>query len=186
MQGTCTGPTYLSKELGRWRKRHVGGHDMVRRMDRQGEVLIWCRKSWGYPRQRKEPKSMNCCKPEQVGTKEYGKMVKRIQIFGDGRIPANEARNWRFEGQKRRITRTTEDCQMSLRWEDSWHRRSMETLQRKILQDRGDIAKGRRRHCQRVQGHARRTFPMQLAEGGCGRYGGSQEEDWESCGNSWG
>ena len=28
------------------------GHDLVRRMDRQGEVLIWCRKFSGYARQR--------------------------------------------------------------------------------------------------------------------------------------
>ena len=27
-------------------------HDLVRRMDRQGEVLIWCRKCSGYARQR--------------------------------------------------------------------------------------------------------------------------------------
>ena len=40
-----------------------------------------------------EPKLMNCCKPEQVGTKEYGKIVKRIQVIEDGRIPAKEARN---------------------------------------------------------------------------------------------
>ena len=48
---------------------------------------------------------MNCCKPEQVGTKEYGKMLKRIQVLEGGRIPAREARNWKSEGQKRRITR---------------------------------------------------------------------------------
>ena len=28
----------------KWRRRHLGGHDLVRRMDRQGEVRIWCRK----------------------------------------------------------------------------------------------------------------------------------------------
>ena len=27
------------------------------------------------------PKLMNCCKPEQVGTKEYGNMLKRIQVL---------------------------------------------------------------------------------------------------------
>ena len=27
-------------------------------------------------------------KPEQVGTKENGKMLKRIQILEDGRVPA--------------------------------------------------------------------------------------------------
>ena len=46
---------------------------------------------------------MNCCKPEQVGTKEHGKMLKRIQILEDGRVPAKEATNWKIEGQKRRI-----------------------------------------------------------------------------------
>ena len=51
------------------------------------------------------PKLMNCCKPEQVGTKEYGKMFKRIQVVEDGRVPAKEARNWKVEGQKRSITR---------------------------------------------------------------------------------
>ena len=36
------------------------------------------------------PKLMNCCKPEQVCTKEYGKMIKRIQVREDGRVPAKE------------------------------------------------------------------------------------------------
>ena len=27
--------------FGKLRKPHLGGHNMVRRMDRQGEVLIW-------------------------------------------------------------------------------------------------------------------------------------------------
>ena len=67
-----------------WR-RHLGGQDLVRRMDRQGEVLMWCRKWSGYVRQRMGPKLMNCCKPEQMGTKEYDKMLKRIQVLEDGR-----------------------------------------------------------------------------------------------------
>ena len=33
---------------------------------------------------------MNCCKPEQVGEKEYGKMLKRIQVLEDGGVPAKE------------------------------------------------------------------------------------------------
>ena len=86
-------------------KRHLGGHDFVRRMDRQGEVLIWCRKCSGYARQRMGPKLMNCCKPEQVGTKEHRKMLKRIQILEDGRVPAKEAINLKIEVEKRRITR---------------------------------------------------------------------------------
>ena len=35
---------------------------------------------------------MNCCKLEQMGTKEHGKMLKRIQTPEDGRIPAKEAK----------------------------------------------------------------------------------------------
>ena len=52
-----------------------------------------------------EPKLMNCCKPQPMGTQGYGKMLKIIQVLEDGRVPAKEARNWRIEGQKRRITR---------------------------------------------------------------------------------
>ena len=33
------------------------------------------------------PNLMNCCK-----TKEHGKMLKRIQILEDGRVPAKEAK----------------------------------------------------------------------------------------------
>ena len=44
-------------------KRHLRGHDLVRRMDRQGQVLIWCRKFSGYARQRMGPKLLNCCRP---------------------------------------------------------------------------------------------------------------------------
>ena len=95
----------LVEKIGKWGKRHLGGHDLVRRLDGQGEVLIWCRKCSGYARQRVGPKWMNCCKPEQAGTKEHGMMSKRIQVLEDGRVPAKEARDWKIEGQKSRITR---------------------------------------------------------------------------------
>ena len=48
---------------------------------------------------------MNCCEPEPRGTEGYGKMLKRIQIPEDGRVTAKESKNWRIDGQKRRITR---------------------------------------------------------------------------------
>ena len=51
------------------------------------------------------PKLMNCCKPGPMGTKEHGKMIKRVQTPEDGRVPAKEANGWRIEGQKKRITR---------------------------------------------------------------------------------
>ena len=49
----------------------------------------------------------------QVGTKEYGKMLKRIQVVEDGGVLAKEARSCRIEGQKRRNTR--KECQRLLK-----------------------------------------------------------------------
>ena len=100
MPGRCTGPKFLSKGLEKRRRRHLGGHDLLRRIDRQGEVLTWCRKCSGYARQRMGHKMMNSCKPEPMGAQVYGRMLKRIQVLEDGRVPAKEARNWRIEGQK--------------------------------------------------------------------------------------
>ena len=91
--GKCTGPKFLSESTETWRRRHLGGHDLVRRMDRQGEVLTWCRRCSGYARQRMGPKLMNCCRPEPMGTQEYDRMLKRIQVLKDGRVPAKEARS---------------------------------------------------------------------------------------------
>ena len=85
-------------------KSDIWCHDLVRRLDRQGEVLIWCRKCSGYATQRMGPNLMNCCKPEHVGTKEHGKMLKRFQVLEDGSVPAKEAKNWRIERRRRRIT----------------------------------------------------------------------------------
>ena len=92
MPRKCTGPKYLSKILENGESVTFAGHDLARRVDRQGEVLIWCRKCSGNARQRMGPKLMTCCRSEQVGTKEYGKMVKRIQILEDGRVLAKKAK----------------------------------------------------------------------------------------------
>ena len=48
---------------------------------------------------------VNCCKAEQMGTKEIGKMMNRIQTLEEGRVPAKEAKNWTIEGEKKIITR---------------------------------------------------------------------------------
>ena len=47
MPGKCTGPKYLSEKLGKSDKRHLGGHDLVRRVDRQVKTLTWCWKCSG-------------------------------------------------------------------------------------------------------------------------------------------
>ena len=62
------------------------------------------------------------CKPEQPGTKEYGKMLKRIHILGDGRVPAKEGENWKTEGQKKEELRekSIRGFQISLKWKVSW------------------------------------------------------------------
>ena len=97
--------TVLVQNVGKMGKTTFGRTRYDKKGGQAGEVLTWCRKCSGYASQRMGPKLMNCCKPEQVGTKEYGKMLKRTRVLEDGRIPAREARNWKIEGQKRRITR---------------------------------------------------------------------------------
>ena len=69
-------------------------------MDRQEEVLI-CAESVPDTRGKEMgPKLVNGCRPEQLGTKEFGKMMRRIQTLEEGRLPAKEAKNWRIEGEK--------------------------------------------------------------------------------------
>ena len=55
--------------------------------------------------QRMEPKLVNCCRPEQMGTKEFGQTMKRIQTLEEGSLAAKETKNWSIEGEKKRITR---------------------------------------------------------------------------------
>ena len=38
------------------------------------------------------PKLINCCMPEPMGTKDFGKMVKRIQTFEEGKKLKNRGR----------------------------------------------------------------------------------------------
>ena len=52
-----------------------------------------------------------------MGTKEFGRMLKRLQTLEEGGAPAKETKNWRIEGEKKRITR--EEYQRlfsSLKW----------------------------------------------------------------------
>ena len=43
--------TFVGTFWKRGKATRLGGHDLVRRTDRQGKVLIWCRKCSGYARQ---------------------------------------------------------------------------------------------------------------------------------------
>ena len=86
---------------------------------------------------------MNRCKLEQVATKEYGKMLKRIQVLEDGRVPAKEARIWKIEGQKRRITRKEYHRLLNnFEMEGFMAQKGLWNLAREnLLQDRGEWPK---------------------------------------------
>ena len=43
----CRETKFLSKRLEKWGRRHLEGHDFVRRMDRQGEVFVMVQKVFG-------------------------------------------------------------------------------------------------------------------------------------------
>ena len=67
----------LKAQSGEDGENHIfGRHDMVRRVVDKEKPSIWCRKCSGYARRRMGPKLMNQCKPENMDTKEYGKMLK--------------------------------------------------------------------------------------------------------------
>ena len=39
---------------------------------------------------------MNWCRPEQMGTKEFGKLMIRIQILEEGRVPAKQTKEYQW------------------------------------------------------------------------------------------
>ena len=53
-------------------------------------------------------KLVNCRKPEEMGTKEFGDMMNIIQILEEARVPAQERKKWRIEGEKKRIAESGE------------------------------------------------------------------------------
>ena len=62
-------------------------------------------KVFGICEAKNGTKLTNCCRLEKMDDKEFGNMMKRIQILEEGRVPAKEVKNWRIEGEKKRITR---------------------------------------------------------------------------------
>ena len=92
MPEKCTGPKL-------WTKSWQNGEDD------SWEAMIWSEertdmeKSWYGAESVRDTRGTEW---DRMVTKEYGKMLKRIQVVEDGRVPAKEARNWRIEGQKRK------------------------------------------------------------------------------------
>ena len=46
-----------------------------------------------------------------MGTKEFGKMMKIIQTFEEGRVPAKEATNWRIEGEEKNFEKRISEAE---------------------------------------------------------------------------
>ena len=101
-------------------------------------------------------------KPEPMGTQEYGKMLKRIQVLEDGRVPAKEARNWRIEGRKRRITRKEYQRLLleKFEMEGFMAQKGLWNLAReKILRERGALPrKLRRKEARRLKKAKKHAF----------------------------
>ena len=53
-----------------------------------------------------EPKLMNCCKLEPMGTQGFAKMLKRIQVLEDGRI--GRSKDKKEENHKKGIQKIVE------------------------------------------------------------------------------
>ena len=110
---------------------------------------------------------MNCCKREQVGTNEVGKMRKRVRILEDGRVPAKEAKDWKMEGQKRTITRKGYKRLINeFELEGLMAQKGLWNFAReKRLQERGVVPKDEGAV---IREYNARQFLKQLAEGGSG------------------
>ena len=83
MPGKCEGPRWLGKdsdpELEGMGNTHQGGNDMVRRVDPNGEVLVWCRRRSGCTRCCLGPKLMNRCRPEKQDRKGARQKRERVE-----------------------------------------------------------------------------------------------------------
>ena len=64
-------------------------------MDRQGEVFDMMQKVFGMCEAKNGTKTWT--------PKNFGKMMKRIQILEEGRVPAKEAKIWRIDGEKKEL-----------------------------------------------------------------------------------
>ena len=113
------------KKFGKVGRRHLGGHDFVT----NGQT--W-RGAESVPDTRDKemgPKLMNCCKPEEMGTKRFGRMLKRIQTLEEGRVPAKETKSWRIEVKGRELReRSIRGFWPRLKWKVWWHKKRIVEL----------------------------------------------------------
>ena len=86
-------------------KTHLAEHDMVRRVDPNGEALVWCRKVFGLY-------SMPFCagvdEPLQTRQKKDRRELRMLEKFSnweEREIPDRKAEGWKTEGEKKIVTR---------------------------------------------------------------------------------
>ena len=88
----------LVRKFGKMRKAIFGRPRFGKKSGQAGRSSDSEQKMLGLCAKKNGTKiDIDCCKPELVGTKEHGKMLKRTQILEDGRVPAKEAKNWKTE-----------------------------------------------------------------------------------------
>ena len=68
---------------------------MEKRVDPNGETLVWCRKCSGHAR---------CRRPETMDTEEHRKMLTR-KLTQEEMVRDSNARGWKVKGERRRVTR---------------------------------------------------------------------------------
>ena len=122
-------------KLNIWCLAHLEGL-MVRRVDLDGETLVWSRTCSGYAPSRLGPKLMNRCRPESQGAKEHGNMLKIILKLEEGGVPDRSAKGWKVEGRvkKKECKRSREDFEVGVITEpkESWN-----IDKKRMLEDRG-------------------------------------------------
>ena len=100
----CTGPRILSKSLGKWGGRCLGGRDLVRRMEWTERGINTVQKVFGMCEAKDGTEASEFAVDwNRWAPKNFVKMMKIIQILEEGRAPAKETKNCRIEGAKKRI-----------------------------------------------------------------------------------
>ena len=89
----------LKGQIGEMVQLTFGRARQVRRVDRNGEALIWCRKcSFWLCATQTRTKAVQSMQAEEV-------VHERILILEQERVPAKSARGWKIAGQTRRVTK---------------------------------------------------------------------------------
>ena len=84
----------------------MGGHDTVRKLDRQGDLLIWCRKMHGLCEAKDGTQVDELLQAGESGHKRIRQDAKNESRFLKmaGSLPRRQETG-RLKGQKRKITR---------------------------------------------------------------------------------